>query len=90
MFPPDSNVFDLAYLSSPNRRYLWNSFLIEEVENSLNFEWLLHIIHGFVDQSNISIYGRPVLITLIARRSNRYAGTRFLKRGATFEVTHWQ
>ena len=37
-----------------------------------------------MDQSNISVYGSPVLLTLIARRSNRFAGTRFLKRGANF------
>ena len=35
-----------------------------------------------MDQANISVYGSPVLLTLIARRSNRFAGTRFLKRGA--------
>jgi hypothetical protein len=32
-----------------------------------------------------SIYGRAIHVTLIARRSNRYAGTRFLKRGANME-----
>ncbi|MED6237231.1 hypothetical protein ATANTOWER_021131, partial [Ataeniobius toweri] len=31
------------------------------------------------------IYGRPVHITLIARRSSKFAGTRFLKRGANCE-----
>ncbi|ROL45221.1 Polyphosphoinositide phosphatase [Anabarilius grahami] len=31
------------------------------------------------------IYGRPVYVTLIARRSSRFAGTRFLKRGANCE-----
>ena len=45
------------------------------------------IIHGFVDQCNISIWGSPVLLTLIARRSSRYAGTRFLKRGANYDVS---
>ena len=48
-------------------------------------DWVLPIIHGFVDQGNVSIYGSPVLLTLIARRSNRYAGTRFLKRGANYD-----
>ena len=50
-------------------------------------DWILPVIHGFVDQGNVSIYGSPVLLTLIARRSNRYAGTRFLKRGANFNVS---
>uniref|UniRef100_A0A2K6FWV4 FIG4 phosphoinositide 5-phosphatase n=1 Tax=Propithecus coquereli TaxID=379532 RepID=A0A2K6FWV4_PROCO len=31
------------------------------------------------------IYGRPVYVTLIARRSSKFAGTRFLKRGANCE-----
>lgn len=48
----------------------------------LNRDWLLNIVHGFVSQSNVSIFGRPVHVCLIARRSTRFAGTRFLKRGA--------
>lgn len=50
----------------------------------LNCDWLLEVIHGFVSQSNISIFGRSVFVCLIARRSTRFAGTRFLKRGANF------
>lgn len=50
----------------------------------LNRDWLLEVIHGFVSQSNISIFGRSVQVCLIARRSTRFAGTRFLKRGANF------
>lgn len=39
--------------------------------------------------SELLIYGRPVYVTLMARRSSRFAGTRFLKRGANCEVeTH--
>ena len=30
---------------------------------------------------DINVYGRPLYLTLIARRSNEFAGTRFLKRG---------
>lgn len=36
--------------------------------------------------TELLIYGRPVHITLIARRSSKFAGTRFLKRGANCEV----
>ena len=53
--------------------------------NQVHNDWILHMIHGFVDQSNISVLGSPVLLTLIARRSNRFAGTRFLKRGANYK-----
>ena len=48
----------------------------------VNPDWLLPIVHGFVDQSNISIYSKPIYLALMARRSNSYAVTRFLKRSA--------
>ena len=36
---------------------------------------------------DINVYGKPLYVTLIARRSNKYAGTRFLKRGTNDEVS---
>ena len=39
--------------------------------------------------SDICVYGRPIYVTLIARRSKEFAGTRFLKRGANDEVGTW-
>ncbi|RHZ62362.1 hypothetical protein Glove_340g8 [Diversispora epigaea] len=43
--------------------------------------WISPIIHGFVDQSKISISGRNIFVTLIARRSRHFVDARFLKRG---------
>jgi hypothetical protein len=77
----------VSYLSAPEEKYLWNAHLLRPVRDKLHSDWILNVIHGFVDQSNISIYGTPVLMTLIARRSCRFAGTRFQKRGANFDVT---
>lgn len=71
--------------NKPYDRYVWNSYLLKPVENILHPAWILPITHGFVAQSNISVYGRSFFLTLIARRSCHYAGTRFLKRGANFE-----
>ncbi|XP_054263267.1 polyphosphoinositide phosphatase-like isoform X2 [Macrosteles quadrilineatus] len=71
--------------SEPNRRYVWNSHLLSKVEEELHPDWILYIMHGFISQSCVSVFGRSVYIALIARRSNKYAGTRFLKRGANFE-----
>lgn len=68
--------------TNPRARFVWNSYLLKRVEHHLHPNWVIHIIHGFVGQSNISTYGKPIFLTLIARRSNRFAGTRFLKRGA--------
>ena len=82
---------ELSYVPEPVSRFMWNEFLLKPVyeqDEAISQEWILPVIHGFVDQANISIYGKPVYLTLIARRSNRFAGTRFLKRGANFRVRH--
>ena len=83
---------ELSYVPEPVSRFMWNEFLLKPVyeqDEAISQEWILPVIHGFVDQANISIYGKPVYLTLIARRSNRFAGTRFLKRGANFRVRHF-
>ena len=48
----------------------------------IHHDWILDIIHAFVDQANTIVYGSHILKTLIAWRSNRFAGTRFLKPNA--------
>ena len=77
---------DYGIRSNPHRRFVWNSHLLSSVEKDLHPDWLMYVIHGFIGQSNVSIFGRSMYMTLIARRSNKYAGTRFLKRGANFDV----
>ncbi|XP_051155990.1 polyphosphoinositide phosphatase isoform X2 [Leptopilina boulardi] len=76
---------DYGVRSNPHRRFVWNSHLLSSVERELHRDWILYVIHGFIGQSNVSVFGRSLYITIIARRSNKYAGTRFLKRGANFD-----
>lgn len=66
-----------------NDRFVWNKVLLKPLESQdiTIYEWFQPIIHGFVDQANISIYGKKIYITIIARRSHHFAGARFLKRG---------
>ncbi|XP_068202078.1 polyphosphoinositide phosphatase isoform X1 [Palaemon carinicauda] len=71
--------------NKPHKKFIWNGYLLKPVEDILHPAWILPITHGFVAQSNISVYGRSFYLTLIARRSCCYAGTRFLKRGANYE-----
>ncbi|KAG7272039.1 hypothetical protein CRUP_030143 [Coryphaenoides rupestris] len=71
--------------NQPYYKYVWNGKLLERVQDIVHHDWLMYIIHGFCGQSKLVIYGRPVHVTLIARRSSRFAGTRFLKRGANCE-----
>lgn len=68
----------------PNTMFVWNSHLLQPAVDVLKdpFDWCRPIIHGYVDQASVSIYGRTAFITVIARRSRYFAGARFLKRGA--------
>lgn len=68
--------------TKPADKFVWNSYLLQKCREVVHPDWLLFLIHGFVDQKNINVYGKSVYLTLIARRSNKFAGTRFLKRGA--------
>ncbi|CAF9911227.1 MAG: hypothetical protein GOMPHAMPRED_007350 [Gomphillus americanus] len=67
-----------------NEMFVWNHYLLQGPAKQLKraFDWCIPIIHGFVNQSTLSIYGRLIYITIIARRSRFFAGARFLKRGA--------
>uniref|UniRef100_A0A4W2FAD6 FIG4 phosphoinositide 5-phosphatase n=1 Tax=Bos indicus x Bos taurus TaxID=30522 RepID=A0A4W2FAD6_BOBOX len=78
-----NGVFGIS--SEPYMKYVWNGELLDIIKNTVHRDWLLYIIHGFCGQSKLLIYGRPVYVTLIARRSSKFAGTRFLKRGANCE-----
>ncbi|KAI4802362.1 hypothetical protein KUCAC02_020203 [Chaenocephalus aceratus] len=80
---PTQVVYGLQ--NEPYYKYVWNGKLLEHVKDIVHHDWLMYIIHGFCGQSKLLIYGRPVHITLIARRSSKFAGTRFLKRGANCE-----
>ncbi|KAL5349260.1 phosphatidylinositol-3,5-bisphosphate 5-phosphatase [Pseudogymnoascus australis] len=67
-----------------NDMFVWNNYLLRPATVALKntYDWCLPIIHGYMDQAALSIYGRTVYITIIARRSRFFAGARFLKRGA--------
>lgn len=81
---PERPGFDPFNSFEHNERFVWNKLLLEPVLKNQDitlYEWFQTIIHGFVDQANISIYGKKIYITLVARRSHHFAGARFLKRG---------
>ncbi|TVY60749.1 Polyphosphoinositide phosphatase [Lachnellula suecica] len=66
-----------------NSMFVWNNHLLKPAAKLKNtFDWCLPIIHGYIDHSALSVYGRTVYLTVIARRSRFFAGARFLKRGA--------
>lgn len=67
--------------------YAWNYFLTRELEECTNsltsYHWVMPIIHGAFVQRKLNDYGRTLNLTLIARRSRHFAGTRYLKRGVS-------
>eukprot|EP01083_Nonionella_stella_P303322 1049642_1 len=68
-----------------NEIFVWNQFLMDNMENyvgeAATKRWTVPLIQGFFEQQTCSVLGRPLTLTLIARRSRCYAGTRYLKRG---------
>ncbi|XP_057846430.2 phosphoinositide phosphatase SAC2 isoform X1 [Cryptomeria japonica] len=62
--------------------FVWNEFLTQRIRNSLNNTlWTVALAYGFFKQAKLLISGKQFSLTLIARRSRHYAGTRYLKRG---------
>ena len=74
--------------NDPQEIFEWNFYQTEELKSVLhepNSGWLLPLIHGSFQQRRFSIFGRPLDMILIARRSRHYAGTRYLKRGLSVD-----
>lgn len=67
-----------------NEMFVWNHYLLHTAFSTIrqHANWCVPLIHGFIDQAKLMILGKPVYVTLIARRSRHFAGARFLKRGA--------
>jgi hypothetical protein len=74
-------------LENPKRdfqeMFVWNHFLLDPARDELKnvYDWCHPVIHGYIDQSSLDVFGRRIYITIIARRSRYFAGARFLKRG---------
>ncbi|OLL25504.1 Polyphosphoinositide phosphatase [Neolecta irregularis DAH-3] len=62
--------------------FVWNHFLMQPAQALQNpQDWLVILSWSPINKSDVSVYGRSVFITVIARRSRYFAGARFLKRG---------
>ncbi|RKP18559.1 hypothetical protein ROZALSC1DRAFT_29765, partial [Rozella allomycis CSF55] len=73
-----------------NKMFIWNHQFFPFDMKPYETNWIVPIIYGFVGQASkyiilkkneISVYGKPIYFTLIARRSAEFAGARFFKRG---------
>ena len=71
--------------SSP---FCWNAHLAHPLAACLGGlsspamrRWLLPLMHGSFGATSLALCGTPVSVVLLARRSSRFAGTRYRKRG---------
>lgn len=66
-------------------RWVWNAHLAAEARRQLEApeRWLRPLVHGHFASTSLRVFGRPLRLTLIARRSRIFAGTRYLKRGVS-------
>ena len=75
-------------ISGFENMFVWNAHLAnnyfdieKQVSESDKERWIVPLIQGFFDQVKLCTFGKELKITLVARRSRYFAGTRFLKRG---------
>jgi len=63
--------------------FVWNHYLLDPGRDHMKniHDWCHPVIHGYIEQASLDVFGRPIFITVIARRSRHFAGARFLKRG---------
>ncbi|KFM27909.1 Polyphosphoinositide phosphatase [Auxenochlorella protothecoides] len=62
-------------------QWVWNAHISLPLRALGLARWLTPLVHGFWTQRRLSVFGRPFTLTLLARRSRRFAGTRYRKRG---------
>ncbi|DBB09417.1 hypothetical protein WJX82_010315 [Trebouxia sp. C0006] len=66
--------------------FVWNEYLSRPLRQALqSSSWVIPLIHGFWQQRSLALFGRTLTVTLIARRSKHFAGTRYRKRGVNFK-----
>ncbi|XP_076885758.1 phosphoinositide phosphatase SAC2-like [Bidens hawaiensis] len=71
-----------AHESGNETMFVWNEYLTGTIQNQLrNNLWTVQLVYGYFKQVKLSIGEKDFWLTLIARRSRHYAGTRYLKRG---------
>jgi hypothetical protein len=66
----------------PRDKFIWNTHLMSGLlQAGAGSAWLVHLVHGSFRQCSLSLKGRNLTLTVVARRSRFFAGARLLKRG---------
>ncbi|KAF8114273.1 hypothetical protein N665_0039s0037 [Sinapis alba] len=66
--------------------FVWNKYLTHGIRRILqNTVWTVSLVYGFFQQTKCLVSDEEFILTVIARRSRHYAGTRYLRRGVNDE-----
>ncbi|RID48312.1 hypothetical protein BRARA_I04833 [Brassica rapa] len=66
--------------------FVWNEYLTHGIRRILqNTVWTVSLVYGFFQQTKCLVSDEQFILTVIARRSRHYAGTRYLRRGVNEE-----
>jgi hypothetical protein len=66
--------------------FRWNSYHTRIFQRpSISPSWEVHIMCGSFTSIDFESFGRPFTFSLICRRSSRFAGTRYRKRGLNWD-----
>ncbi|XP_048621144.1 phosphoinositide phosphatase SAC5-like [Brassica napus] len=66
--------------------FVWNEYLTHGIRRNLrNTVWTVALVYGFFQQTKCLVSDEQFILTVIARRSRHYAGTRYLRRGVNEE-----
>ncbi|XP_010104489.2 phosphoinositide phosphatase SAC1 [Morus notabilis] len=77
------NVLSMGEEGMPyDNMFVWNAYLTQAIRSRCNNSiWTIALVHGHFEQIRLSVFGRDFSVSLVARRSRHFAGTRYLKRG---------
>ncbi|KAA0152489.1 hypothetical protein FNF31_06638 [Cafeteria roenbergensis] len=67
----------------PREMFVWNHSLLEPLAGTVSPGWATPVICGSFGQVSVSSFSKPMVLSLVSRRSRHFAGTRYFKRGVS-------
>ncbi|KAA0164071.1 hypothetical protein FNF28_03984 [Cafeteria roenbergensis] len=81
---PENSPPDPGPVSCPPREmFVWNHSLLEPLAGTVSPGWATPVICGSFGQVSVSSFSKPMVLSLVSRRSRHFAGTRYFKRGVS-------
>ncbi|CRH00816.1 inositol-polyphosphate 5-phosphatase, putative [Plasmodium relictum] len=75
------NDFKKLKFSEINKEYTWNWKLLDKFAEIDASDFVLFLIHGYVDSKVLHVYNNKIILYLISRKNRNRSGVRFWCRG---------